>query len=465
MSRDFQAMYKEKLRTAEEAMKIVKPGDWIDYAMFNGKPVACDQALAARKDELSNINILAAVTVPPIPETILKDPMGEVFTFNDQHFSALTRILQEKCRNVFYQPTLYGESEIYMKYATYADSPNAKKSKLGTNLRDVFLCQVTPMDENGYFNWGLHNSCCYLQATTAKACIVEVNNKIPYCYGGNMERIHVSEVTYVVEGDNPDLYELPKIDPTDVDRKIAGNVLEFLQDGQCIQLGIGAMPNLLGTMISETDLKDLSGWTEMLVDAYMHMWESGRMTGIHKNFDPGKINYTFALGGKELYDWMDRNPAIASCSVGYVNHPTQLCQIDNLISINQALEIDLYAQVNAESSGFKQVSGNGGMSDFVLGSFWSKGGHSFICLPSTHTKKDGTVISRIVPNFEMGSITTLSRQMINHVVTEYGAVSLKTSPTWMRAEKLISIAHPDFRDDLIKEAQARKIWRRTNKIE
>jgi len=464
MSRDFQAMYKEKLRTAEEAMKIVKPGDFIDYAMFNGKPVSCDRALAARKDELSNINILAAVTVPPIPETILKDPMGDVFTYNDQHFSALTRVLQEKCGNVFYQPTLYGESEIYMKNATYAEDPESKRSKLGTNLRDVFLCQVAPMDENGYFNWGMHNSCCYLQATTAKACIVEVNNKIPYCYGGNMERIHISEVTYVVEGDNPDLYELPKIEPTNVDRKIAANVLEYLQDGQCIQLGIGAMPNLLGTMISETDLKDLSGWTEMLVDAYMHMWESGRMTGVHKKFDPGKINYTFALGGKELYDWMDRNPAIASCSVGYVNHPTQLCQIDNLISINQALEVDLYGQVNAESSGFKQVSGNGGMSDFVLGSFWSKGGHSFICLPSTHTKKDGTVISRIVPNFDIGSITTLSRQMINHVVTEYGAVSLKTCPTWLRTEKLISIAHPDFRDDLIKAAQERKIWRRTNKI-
>lgn len=465
MARDFQQMYKEKLRTAEEAMKIVKPGNWIDYAMFNGKPVACDQALAARKDELSDINIMGAVTVPPIPEVILKDPLGEVFTFNDQHFSALTRILQEKCGGVFYVPTLYGESEMLLNYGLYAEDEEKTTGKIGTNLRDVFICQTTPMDEDGYFNWGLHNSCCYLSATTAKNCIVEVNKNVPYAYGGNMERIHISQVTYVVEGENPDLYELAKVEATDIDRKIAANVLEYLKDGQCIQLGIGGMPNILGKMISETDLKNLGGWTEMLVDAYKNMWESGRMNGTQKNIDKGKINYTFALGGKELYDWMDHNPAIASCSVGYVNHPTILCQIDNLISINQALQVDLYGQVNAESSGFKQVSGNGGMSDFIMGSFWSKGGRSFICLPSTHTKKDGTVISRIVPNFDIGSITTATRQMINCIATEYGVISVKNCPTWLRTEKIISIAHPDFRDDLIKAAQERKIWRRTNKIE
>lgn len=458
MARDFQQMYKEKLRTAEEAAKIVKSGDLIDYAMFNGKPIAFDKALANRKGELKDVRIMAAVTVPPVPETILKDPLGETFTYNDQHFSALTRILQEKTANVFYQPTLYGESDMYMRYA------ESDPKKIGTNLRDVFVCQTTPMDKDGYFNWGLHNSCCYLQAITSKAAIVEVNTNIPYAYGGNMERIHISQVKYVIEGENPPLFELPKVEPTEVDKKIANNVLEHLTDNMVIQLGIGGMPNFLGKMISQTDLKNLGGWTEMLVDAYKDMYESGRMTGTKKIFDAGKINYTFALGGKELYDWMDRNPSIASCSVGYVNHPTTLCQIDNLVSINQALQIDLYSQVNAESSGFKQVSGNGGMSDFVLGAFWSKGGRSFVCLPSTHTKKDGTVISRIVPSFEPGSITTLTRQMINFVVTEYGVVSMKTCPTWQRAEKLISIAHPDFRDDLIKAAEERKIWRRTNKI-
>jgi acyl-CoA hydrolase len=188
------------------------------------------------------------------------------------------------------------------------------------------------------------------------------------------------------------------------------------------------------------------------------------MNGKKKNIDPGRINYTFALGGKNLYDWIDRNPAVASCALGYVNHPKQISQIDNLISINQALQVDLYTQVNAECSGYKQISGNGGMSDFVMGAFWSNGGRSFICLPSTHTLKDGTMISRIVSEFNPGTIGTVSRQMVNFIVTEYGCECMKTAPTWLRAEKIISLAHPDFRDDLIKEAQAKKIWRRTNKI-
>ena len=454
---DVQKMYKEKLCTAEEAVKKVKSGDWIDWAMFNGKPVELDKALAARKDELNDIKIMAAVTVPPVPEIIMKDPHGEVFTYNDQHFSLLTRIMQDQCDGVFYQPTLYGESELYVLNGKY------DPIKIGTPLRDHFMCQVGPMDKDGYFNWGLHNSCCYLQAIHSKNIILEVNNNIPYAYGGNMERIHISQIQAVVEGNNGPLAELPVVTPTETDKKIAEHVLAYIKDGDCIHLVILWMPNVFGKMIIPSDLKDLGGWKEMLVDAYHDMWNAGVMNGMKKDFDQGKINYTFALGGKPLYDWIDHNPALASCSVGYVNHPTRLAQIDNLISINQALQVDLDGQVNAESSGFKQISGNGGMSDFVLGAYWSKGGRSFICLPSTHKKKDGTIESRIVPNFDIGSITTVTRQMVNLIVTEYGAVSLKTCPTWYRAEKLISIAHPDFREGLIKEAEKRKIWRQSNK--
>ena len=457
--KNFQEMYKEKLRTAEEAVRIVKSGDWIDFAMFNGKPVVCDRALAARKEELKDINIMAAVTIPPVPEVVLKDPQGEVFTYNDQHFSLLTRILQQQCKGVFYQPTLYGESELYMRYA------QSDPSKLGTNLRDVFFCQVTPMDKDGFFNWGLHNSCCYLQATTAKACILEVNENIPYCYGGNMERIHISEVTYVVEGENTPLAELPEVSPTDTDRKIAENVLSYLKDGDCIQLGIGGMPNILGKMISETDLKDLGGWTEMLVDAYLTMHEKGKLTNKYKSWDKGKGAWTFCMGSQKLYDWVDRNPSLASYPSNYTNDPKVIAQIDNFISVNNCVEVDLYGQVSSESAGIRQISGTGGQLDFVTGAYLSNGGKSFICFRSAfEDRKTGQASSRVVPALPPSSIVTVPRTQVHYLVTEWGKVNLAGCSTWERAERIISISHPDFRDELIKQAETMKIWRRSNRI-
>lgn len=458
MARDLLAMYKEKLCTAEEAVKTVKPGDWIDYANFNGKPIECDRALAARKDELSDIKVFSAVCLPPVPEVVLKDPKGEVFSYNDHHFSALSRILQEQTGSFYYSPIVFSEAEnIYLEKLT-------DPSKVGSSLRSHMFVQVGPMDKNGFFNFGLHNAHTHAMAKSAGRVVVEVNENMPYVYGGCKEKLHITEVDCVVEGNNPPLTELPPVEASETDKKIAGHVLQYLQDGNCIQLGIGSMPNILGKMINETDLKDLSGWTEMLVDTYYDLWESGKMNGRRKEIDNGRINFTFALGSKRLYDWVDENIAVASCNVNSVNNPEVIRRIDNMISINQALQVDLYSQVNAESSGSKQISGNGGMSDFVQGAHWAKGGRSFICLPATHTTKDGTLVSNIVPNFEPGTCTTITRHMTHFVVTEFGVANVKSCATWHRAEKLISIAHPDFRDDLIKVAQERKIWRRSNKI-
>ena len=458
MSNEYTRMYREKLRSADEAMQCVKSGNYVDYGFFNGKPVACDRALAARREELSDVIITSAVTLPPVPEVVMKDPKGEVFTYCDFHFSPVTRIMQDLRPNVFYNPIMFGECESY--FDTKKDDPQ----KIGSNFRDVFVVQTAPMDDNGYFNFGLHNAITYVQAMTSKKVVIEVNEKIPICLGGARESIHISDVTYVVEGDNQLLAQLPEVESSDVDRQIAEHVIEHLSDGCCIQLGIGSMPNALGKMINDTDLKNLGGHTEMLVDSFMDMWLSGKMNGSKKSINRGKIVYTFGLGSQKLYDFMHKNPALSSYNVDYANHPMVIAQIDNLVSINQALQVDLYSQINAESTGNKQISGNGGMTDYVNGAFWSKGGRSLICLPSTHTTKDGKVISRIVPQFEPGTITTISRQMVNIIVTEYGWVSLKGDSSWARAEKLISIAHPDFRDDLIKAAEVQKLWRKTNKI-
>jgi acyl-CoA hydrolase len=239
--------------------------------------------------------------------------------------------------------------------------------------------------------------------------------------------------------------------------------MNYIHDGCCIQLGIGGMPNAVGKAIAKSDLKNLGGHTEMFVDAYVDMIESGRMNGSMKEIDKWRTAYTFALGSTRMYDYLHNNPACVSYSVDYTNDPRVICRLDNFVSINNAVQVDLYSQVNAESEGFKQISGNGGMWDFVLGAQWSNGGKSFICLMSTYKDKDGNRRSRIVPTFSPGSITTIPRQMVDYIVTEYGAIQLRAKPTWMRAEMIISIAHPDFRDDLVKQAEKMGIWRKSNK--
>jgi acyl-CoA hydrolase len=448
---------RSKKCSAEDAVKNIKSGSWIDYGFFNGKPQACDIALAARNEELEDICIISAVTLPPVPSVVNCDGEGKKFTYNDFHFSPLTRILQEIKGNVFYNPIIYSECERY--YTDVKTDPDL----VGTPARDVSIVQTTPMDNEGYFNFGLHNSHTYTSLMNTGIRIVEVNEKLPWCHGGKFEKIHISEVTHVVDSGNPDLLEAPVPEPDEIEKKIALQVMDHIRDGACVQFGIGGVPNSIGKLIADSDFKDLGCHTEMLVDSYVGLYEAGKMTGNRKNIDKGKMTFTFAVGGSKLYRFMDNNKAIASYNVGYINDPANIARNDNVISINSAVQIDLYTQVNAESMGFKQISGNGGMFDFVQGAYWSKGGRSIICIPSTYKKSSGEIKSRIVPFFDPGTIVTVPRQMINIIATEYGWVSLKGDSTWARAEKIISIAHPDFRDDLIKSAEKQKIWRKSNK--
>lgn len=460
--KDVMKQYKEKLCSADEAVKCVKSGDWITYAFFNGKPVKCDSALAKRKGELKDVQIYGAVTIPPVPEVLTQDPEGETFTYNDFHFSLLTRIMKMQYPDrVSYAPLHFGETDWeteHLRGPLHDYDPH----KTGIRLQDVHIMRVAPMDENGHFNFGISNA-CMLGWCKAHKVIVEVNKNVPVALGGTRESIHVSQIDYIVEGDNEPMFELPNIEATEVEKKIAEHVFKYLYDGCCVQLGIGGMPNTLGHMIAQSDLKNLGGHTEMLVDAFMEMELSGRLDNSRKNADRWKTAYTFALGSKKLYDWIHNNPSLASYNVGYVNSFDVIKSIDDFVSINSAIEVDIMGQVNAESNGFQQISGNGGMLDFVLGSFWSKGGKSFICLPSTYTLPDGKLISRIVPSFKPGTAVTVPRQTAQFIATEYGCVNLKLAPLWMRAEKLISIAHPDFREELIKAAEENKIWSRSNK--
>jgi acyl-CoA hydrolase len=223
------------------------------------------------------------------------------------------------------------------------------------------------------------------------------------------------------------------------------------------------MPNIVGAMIADSDLKDLGVHTEMLVDSFVDMYNRGKITGKYKNIDKGKIVYTFAMGTKKLYDFLDNNPVCASYPLSYTNDPFRIAQNDNVIAINNAVEIDLYGQVCSESSGIRHIFWNRCQFDFIFGAYRSRGGKGLICLRSANVK-DGKVISRIVPTLPPGATVTVPRSITNYVVTEYGVAMLKAKSTWQRAEELINIAHPPVRDELIKMAEKQKIWVRSNKL-
>ncbi|MDD2620038.1 MAG: acetyl-CoA hydrolase/transferase C-terminal domain-containing protein [Syntrophomonadaceae bacterium] len=440
--------YRKKLVSADEAVKVVKSGDWIDYGSFLGQVRALDKALAKRKDELKDVKIWTCVNPYPT-EVNTADPTGESFVWHSWHCSGGDRKIA-KTKPVYYSSIIYSELPRYVREHI---EPLA-----------VAMLQVCPMDKYGYFNFGPQNTHSRAVCDRAQKIIVEVNEKQPRCLGGYEECVHISEVDFIVEGENPALPQLPAPPISEVDKKIASYILEEMHDGCCVQLGIGGIPNAVGMMIADSDLKDLGCHTEMLVDAYVAMSEAGRLPCNKKQIDPGKMVYTFALGTQMLYDFLDNNPKCAIYPVNYTNKPAISSLNDNLIGINNAVEIDLYGQVCSESAGTRQISGTGGQFDFVNAAYHSKGGKSFVCLPSTKESTDGKIKSRICPILTPGGIVTDTRSMAPIIVTEYGTFSQKGMSTWQRAEGLINIAHPDTRDDLIKAAQAQGIWKQSNKI-
>lgn len=445
---DYTQEYKQKLVSADEAVKVIKSGDWVDYGWCTGTPDALDKALAKRTDELKDVNLRGGILLKPLA-VFEREDAGEHFTWNSWHMSGIERKYINRGFS-YYAPIRYSELPRYYRDSTTPD--------------DVAMFQVAPMDKHGYFNFGPNASHMMAVCETSKKVIVEVNKNMPRCLGGFENSIHISDVDFIVEGENPAIGELGGGGAaTEIDQAVAKLIVDEIPNGACLQLGIGGMPNAVGSMIAESDLKDLGVHTEMYVDAFVDIARAGKINGSKKNIDRFRQVYGFGAGTKKMYDYLDENPELMSAPVSYTNDIRSIAALDNFISINNCVDIDLFGQISSESSGIKQISGAGGQLDFVLGAYLSNGGKSFICCSSTFTDKQGVMHSRIRPTLAEGSIVTDTRANTHYVVTEYGMVNLKGLSSWQKAEALISVAHPDFRDELIAEAEKMHIWRRSNK--
>lgn len=442
---EFLGMYQSKLTTAEEAVKVIKSGDWVDYGFCNTHPHVLDEALARRAPELEDVKVRGGIALWKPAIFDIEEPAKHII-YNSHHTGGFERkhIDTGAC---FYEPMRYSELPRY--YYDHINPP------------DVALIQVGPMDKHGYFNFGVSASHMKAICDTAKILIVEVNQNMPRCLGGFGESVHITDVDMIVEGRNDPMGQMLSAPPTEIDKAVAKQVVERIPNGACLQLGIGGMPNAVGMLLCESDLKDMSVHTEMYVEAFVDLSLCGKISGANKSIDHGRQTYSFAAGSQRVYDFLDDNRMCMAAPVSYVNDIRTIASIDNFMSINNAVDIDLYGQVSSETSGIRHISGAGGQQDFVLGAYLSNGGKSFICLSSTFKKKDGTLASRIRPTLAEGSIVTDTRVNTMYVVTEYGCVNLKGLSSWERAEALISIAHPDFREELIQAAQKQKIWGNT----
>jgi acyl-CoA hydrolase len=420
--------------SAEQAAGFVKSNMWLDYGVSICQPDVFDKALALRGSELENVKIRSCLTVRP--RAVLEaDPDGKHFFWFSWHFSGYDRKKHDASR-CNYIPLNLGEVPDY--YRRFIDPV------------DIVIIKTCPMDANGYFNFSAANLWHRPIIERARMVIVEVTEGLPYVYG-EQNGVHVSEVDYIIAGDNQPAAELPNPPPTDIDRAVARQITSEIGDGNCLQIGIGGMPNAVCTLLLESGVRNLSVHTEMLTDGIGELYKAGRITGTHKTLNPGKVVYTFALGSRDLYATLNRNEDMLCYPVEYTNSPHIIMQNDHVVSINNTTQVDLQGQAASESDGHRHISGTGGQLQFVRGAYASKGGKSFICLSSTYDKR-GERKSRIVLNLTAGNVVTTPRSDTMYVVTEYGMVNLKGKSVAERAKALIAIAHPDFRETLGREA-------------
>jgi 4-hydroxybutyrate CoA-transferase len=431
--------YKKKLTTAEEAVKSIKSGNRVVVGHAYGQPQKLVNAMVAHKNACENVEIVHMVSLSPAP--YCNQEMRQHFIHNSFFVGVNSRKAVNEGR-AKYTPCFFHEI------------PRLFSS--GILPVDVVMCQLSPPDDEGYCSFGISVDYTKPAAEASKMVIAQVNDEMPRTRGDSF--IHVSKLDYIVEHDEP-LIELgvEKTGNTSMEKEqyvakvtsemdIGRYCAELIEDGACLQLGIGAIPDAVLPFLEEKN--DLGIHTEMFSDGAVDLIRKGVINGERKNIDRGKLVACFLMGTKKLYDFVNDNPMVDMHPVNYTNDPYIIGRNDKVVSINSCLQVDLLGQVASDTIGPTQFSGVGGQVDFVRGAARSKGGKSILAFPST---AGGGKYSRIVPRLDPGAVVTTSRCDVHYIVTEYGLADLRGKSVRERAEQLIAIAHPDFRPQLQEE--------------
>ncbi len=419
--------YQRKLVTPEEAVKVINSGQHIVLPLGGGEPPDLLEAMAKRKDELEGVVLHQLLALRKL--AYLQPGMESHFRHNSWFTSGASRAMVQA-----------GLADVTPNY--FHDVPRLITDYVDV---DILMASVSPMDEHGYFSFGLSVDYTTTAAQKAKVIILEVNPHMPRTMGNCF--VHIKDATMVVESSSP-IPELAAAPITERDMVIGQYIADLVENGSTIQLGIGGIPNAVAQCLLNKE--DLGIHTEMIVDGMVDLVEKGVVTGKKKSMHKGKLVGTFALGSNKLYKFLDNNPLIEMHPVSYTNEPYVIGQQYKMVSVNAAVEVDLLGQCCSESIGYVQFSGTGGQADYARGAVRSQGGKGFITVPAT--AKAGK-ISRIVPRLSEGAVVTTSKNDVDHVVTEFGVAKLRGRTFKERAEALIAIAHPDFRPWLREEAK------------
>lgn len=423
---DWRTYYKEHTMKPEDAVSVIKDGDRVVFGHAVGEPIIFQRTMAQMAEQFHNVEVAHMVYLGS--GEYLQPGMEEHFRHNALFVGGPAR-------------KAIAENRADYTPAFFSDVPHMFRN--GELPIDVFAFTCSPPDERGYVSIGLSCDYGWQAAKSAKTVIAEVNPNMPRTFGESF--IHVTDIDGFLLSWEP----LPEAKPpriTEEDKKIGKYIADLVHDGDCLQLGIGAVPDAVCSFLG--DKKNLGLHSEMFSDGVLPLFEKGVINGSCKQRDVGRACVTFLMGSRKLYDFVNNNPMIQMMPVDVCNNPAIISQNNNVVSINSCVQVDLQGQVCAEAIGLKQISGIGGQMDFVRGANLSKGGRSIIALHST-TKDESE--SKIVTTITTGGPVTTSRCDVNYIVTEYGVAQLRGQTLRERAKRLIAIAHPKFRAELAEE--------------